>query len=423
MIFKNKDIKIAVVGLGYVGLPLAIELAKKFKVYGFDIKKKRVKNLKLFIDETGEVNKKTLKNTSGIFSHSESILSKANIFIVTVPTGVDKNNLPDLRLLKLSTKTISKYLKKNSIIIYESTVYPGCTEDICLPILKNNKKFEYNKDFFIGYSPERINPGDRKRKVSNITKIVSGSSKQALEQIKYIYSKIVKPKIYVASSIKIAEASKIIENTQRDLNIGFMNELFVFFDKLKIPTNEVLKAAGTKWNFLKFSPGFVGGHCISVDPYYLTSKFKQVNLNPSIIISGRNTNENFHKFIAEKVIKIIKKNKLKKKILILGYSFKENCPDYRNTRVYHLIKYLQKKQCKINLHDPYILENIDNFSFKHLTIKNIETYKGKFDVIILAVPHNIYLNQQNRIINLLSNNGILYDFRAAFEKNIKIIQN
>tara|TARA_B100000900_G_scaffold414866_1_gene442836 strand:+ start:418 stop:1689 length:1272 start_codon:yes stop_codon:yes gene_type:complete len=423
MIFKKKDIRIAVIGLGYVGLPIAIELAKNFKVYGFDIKKKRVNDLRLNIDETKEVDLKSLIKTKATFSYNEKILRKANVFIVTIPTPVDDKNLPDLRLLKKSTKVIAKNLKKKTLIIYESTVYPGCTEEICLPILSRNKKFKYNKDFFIGYSPERINPGDKKRNVSNITKVVSGSSQNALNQIKYIYSKIVKSGIHVAPSIKIAEAAKIIENTQRDLNIGLMNELFMFFDKLNIPTKEVLKAAGTKWNFLKFSPGLVGGHCIGVDPYYLTYKCNEVNFNPDIILSGRKINDNFHKFIAEKSIGIIKKKRLNKKILILGYSFKENCPDYRNTRIYFLIKYLLKKNYDIKVHDPYFSENINNFPFKKLSINNLETCKKKFDLIILAVPHSDYLKKQSKIINLLSEKGLIYDFKAALKNNPKIIQN
>lgn len=423
MIFKDIDIKIAVIGLGYVGLPLVIELAKKFKVYGFDIKKQRVKNLNLNHDETGEVESKYLKKTSAILSHNENILRNANVFIITVPTGIDKNNLPDLSLLKQSTKTLLKYLKSKTLIIYESTVYPGCTEEICLPILKKNKKFEYNKNFFIGYSPERINPGDKKRNVTNITKIVSGSNKEALDQTKHIYLKIVKSGVYEAPSIKIAEAAKVVENTQRDLNIGLMNELFVFFNKLQIPTKEVLKAAGTKWNFLKFSPGLVGGHCIGVDPYYLTDKYKAVNLKPSIILSARKTNDNFHKFIGKKVTEIIRNNKLsKKKILVLGYSFKENCPDYRNTRIYHLIKHLQKKQYKINIHDPYLSENASVFPFKNLSIENLDKHNKKYDLIILAVPHNLYLENQSKILNLLSKNGLIYDFKSTLESDKKIIQ-
>ena len=424
MLFKNSDIKIAVIGLGYVGLPLAVELAKKFIVYGFDINKKRIKNFELNYDETNEVESKVLKKTNVIFSFNEKILSKANVFIVTVPTGIDKNNLPDLRSLKESTKTISKYLKKKSLIIYESTVYPGCTEEICLPILKKNKKFEYNKDFFIGYSPERINPGDKKRNVTNIIKIVSGSSLEALKQVKQIYLKIVKTGVHEVSSIKVAEAAKIIENTQRDLNIGLMNELFVFFNKLNISTKEVLKAANTKWNFLNFSPGLVGGHCIGVDPYYLTNKYRAVKLKPNIILSARKTNDNFHNFIAKKINNIIKKHKLsKKKLLVLGYSFKENCPDYRNTRVYHLIKRLHKKKISLKIHDPYLAENDHIFPFKNISLKNFDQHKKrKFDLIILAVPHKIYLEKQDDIINLLSKNGIIYDFRSSFKSNKKIIQ-
>ena len=423
MIFRNKDIKIAVIGLGYVGLPLAIELAKKFKVYGYDINKERVKDLKLNIDNTLEVDSYTLKKTKVNFSFNEKILNKANTFIVTVPTGINRKNLPDLRLLKQSTYTISKYLKSKSLIIYESTVYPGCTEEICLPILKKNKKFIYNKNFFIGYSPERINPGDKKRNITNIVKIISGSSEEALTQIKYIYSKIIRSKIHLTSSIKIAEAAKIIENTQRDLNIGLMNELFIFFDRLGIPTNEVLKAAQTKWNFLKFFPGFVGGHCISVDPYYLTSKFRDVNLKPDVIQAGRNSNEKFHEFIAKKIIKISKEKKLNKRILILGYSFKENCPDYRNSRVYNLIKFLQKKNYNLDVHDPYILENYSNFPFKKSSIQNLKYCNNKYDLIVLAVPHRYYLKNIKMIFNLLSEKGFIFDFRSKLKIKKQIIQN
>ncbi len=423
MKISNKKIKIAVVGLGYVGLPIAIELAKFFKVYGYDKKKKRVRDLLLNIDQTREIEPKVLKKTKVIFSDKEKILKNANVFIITIPTPVDKNNLPNLTLLRESTRTISKYIKKNSLIIYESTVYPGCTEEVCLPILKKNKKLEYNKDFFIGYSPERINPGDKKRNVSNITKVISGSNSEAVEKIKYIYSKIVRSGVHVAPSIKIAEAAKIIENTQRDLNIGLMNELFMLFDKLNISTEEILKAAGTKWNFLKFKPGLVGGHCIGVDPYYLTYKCKQINFKPKIILSGRNINDNFHKFIGEKTLKIIKNQKLKKNILVLGYSFKENCPDYRNTRIFHLVKFLKSKNCEIKIHDPYLLENENNFPFQRLALKNLKEYNRLFDLILLAVPHNFYLKNQSFLLKLLSKKGLIYDFKSSLKKNNKIIQN
>ena len=423
MILKKKDIRIVVVGLGYVGLPIAIELAKNFKVYGFDVRKKRVKDLISNKDETCEITSKILKKTKVVFSYKKEILKKANIFIVTIPTPVNKKNLPDLSLLKKATKMIAKNLKKNSLVIYESTVYPGCTEEVCLPILNKNNKLKYNKDFYIGYSPERINPGDKKKKISNIVKVVSGSSIEALDTIKYLYSKIVKSGIHIAPSIKIAEAAKIIENTQRDLNIGLMNELFLFFDKLKIPTKDVLKAAGTKWNFLNFKPGLVGGHCIGVDPYYLTYKCKEVNFKPNIILSGRKINDNFHKFIADKSLSIIKNNNLKKKILILGYSFKENCPDYRNTRVFFLVKYLKKKKCNVHIHDPYFSKNTNDISFKNLFINKLQNTNQKYDLIILAVPHKEYLVNQNIMIKLLSKKGILYDFKAALKKNSKIIQN
>ena len=422
MILKKKDIRIVVVGLGYVGLPIAIELAKNFKVYGFDVRKKRVKDLISNKDETCEITSKILKKTKVVFSYKKEILKKANIFIVTIPTPVNKKNLPDLSLLKKATKMIAKNLKKNSLVIYESTVYPGCTEEVCLPILNKNNKLKYNKDFYIGYSPERINPGDKKKKISNIVKVVSGSSIEALDTIKYLYSKIVKSGFHIAPSIKFAEAAKIIEYSQRDLNIGLMNELFLFFDKLKIPTKDVLKATGTKWNFLNFKPGLVGGHC-SVDPYYLTYKCKEVNFKPNIILSGRKINDNFHKFIADKSLSIIKNNNLKKKILILGYSFKENCPDYRNTRVFFLVKYLKKKKCNVHIHDPYFSKNTNDISFKNLFINKLQNTNQKYDLIILAVPHKEYLVNQNIMIKLLSKKGILYDFKAALKKNSKIIQN
>ena len=345
MIFRNKDIKIAVIGLGYVGLPLAIELAKKFKVYGYDINKERVKDLKLNIDNTLEVDSSTLKKTKVNFSFNEKILNKANTFIVTVPTGINRKNLPDLRLLKQSTYTISKYLKSKSLIIYESTVYPGCIEEECVPVLEKFSKLKFNQDFFCGYSPERINPGDKEHTISKIKKVTSGSTPEIAELVDKLYKEIITAGTHKASSIKVAEAAKVIENTQRDLNIALMNELSILFSKLNIDTNEVLDAAKSKWNFLPFAPGLVGGHCIGIDPYYLTYKAKNIGYHPKVILAGRKINDEMGNYAASQMINKMKKIKIKiknSKILIMGMTFKENCSDIRNSGVSSVIDKLKK---------------------------------------------------------------------------------
>ena len=413
--------KISVIGLGYVGLPLAIEFAKKNIVNGFDINSDRIDNLKKSFDSTLEIEKKTLLKSKIYFTNNSDDLSDTDIFIVTIPTPVDKKKRPDLQMLKSATKTVAKYLKKKNIVIFESTVYPGCTEEICVPILEKYSQLSFNKDFFIGYSPERINPGDRTRSIRNISKVISASNIKTLNTLKKLYEQIIDTDVHLASSIKVAEASKIIENTQRDLNIGLMNELLIIFDKMNISNKEILEAANTKWNFLDFKPGLVGGHCIGVDPYYLTYKSKKIGIEPNLISAARKINDNLHKFLGNKIKNICKEFRLKKNILILGYTFKENCPDFRNTRVYHLINYLKKLGFKINLHDPYINSNKSKFVFNSI-LTNFKNNKKKYDLIFLAVPHDLYKKNKTNIKKLLKSNGKIFDYKSGLKKSKYVIQ-
>jgi len=415
--------KISVIGLGYVGLPLAVELSKKFTVIGYDIDKNRVNSLKKNIDFTNEISKEELRKFKFEITSDKKKLKKANVFIITLPTPVDNKNNPDLSFLKNATETISNVIQRNSLIIYESTVYPGVTEEVCLPILIKNSKLIYNKDFFLGYSPERINPGDKKNKLRKISKVISASSKEALDTMQYIYSKIVKAEIYKAESIKIAEASKVIENTQRDLNIALMNELFIIFDKLNIPISDIIKASRTKWNFLNFVPGFVGGHCIGVDPYYLTYKAGKEGISTDIILSGRKINNNFHNYIAKKLIFYIKKFNFKKEVLILGATFKQDVPDFRNSRIKNLIEKLKSKKIKTFVYDPYLKKNLSTNTLTNIKNINIFKSKKKYDLIFLAVPHKQFLRNQKNIYKLLSSRGKIYDFRKCLNKQNFIIQN
>lgn len=340
--FNNK---IAIIGLGYVGLPLAVAFSKKFEVTGFDKNEERIISLKRNIDRTQEFSKKQIKESKLNFTCDDKKLKDINIFIIAVPTPIYNNKIPDLRNLLAATKTVSRFLKKGDLVIFESTVYPGVTDDICIPILQKNSKLKLNHGFYCAYSPERINPGDKDKKLTNIVKVVSGSNIKTLNFVSSLYSKIIKAGIYKAESIKIAEAAKVIENTQRDLNIAFVNELTTIFSKMSISTYKVLKAASTKWNFLNFYPGLVGGHCIGVDPYYLTYKSIKLKYKPKVILSGRKTNDDMYKFLAKKILNF--KIQSKKKIfslLILGYTFKEDCNDIRNSQIPKLIEYLKKKK-------------------------------------------------------------------------------
>ena len=402
--------KICIIGLGYVGLPLLIEFSKYHKVIGFDTDIQRVMELRNFFDRNNEFKKSELKKIKNIeFTSDTKILDNCNIYIVTVPTPVKKNKSPDLNPLIQSSKLIGKFLKKKDIVIYESTVFPGCTEEVCVPILEKYSKLTYNKDFFCGYSPERINFGDKKYKLTNIKKVTSGSNAKISNIIDKLYSKIIKVGTYKAESIIIAEAAKVIENTQRDLNIAFINELSIIFDKLKINTSKVLKAAGSKWNFLNFKPGLVGGHCIGVDPYYLTYKSKKVGYNPKLILSGRSINDEMPKFIFNKIKKLLKK---KNKVLFLGASFKENIPDFRNSKSLSLFK-LIKKNYQSDLVDPLIDAELF-FKLEKLRISKKISNK-KYDAVIVAVKHDKIKDfGLKKIMDVSKKNLILIDLFNLF---------
>ena len=408
---------ISIIGLGYIGLPLAIEFSKYFNVIGFDIDKKRVRELNEGIDRTKEtVIKKNFSNNI-YFTNNIKKLQNSNVFIITVPTPVMRNNKPDLSYLKKASEVVARNLKSSSIVIYESTVYPGCTEEYCCPILERLSGLRLNKDFYLGYSPERINPGDNKHKLKNIVKIVSGSNAHSLNLIKKLYSKIIKAGLHVAESIKIAEAAKVIENIQRDINIAFINECSLIFKKLNINSSKVLKAAETKWNFIPFKPGLVGGHCIGVDPYYLTYKAKKLKYNPKVILAGRKINNTMSFYIAKQVVEALKKtdeNLKKKKVLILGLSFKENCIDIRNSKVFDIINYLQRKKIKIDVYDPIIDRSNITKEHKINLLSRLEK-KNYYDIIILAVPHLAFLSMGIKKIKKFGNKNLkIFDLKSVF---------
>ena len=385
--------KISVIGLGYVGLPLATEFAKQYKVVGFDIDKSRIKELKEGKDKTGEIDlvalSKVLKAKNGLqLTANPKDIADSNIYIITVPTPINNNKQPDLSHLLSATKMVAKALKRGDMVIYESTVYPGCTEEDCVPVLEKISTLVYNKDFFCGYSPERISPGDKINTLTKIKKVTSGSNPQAAKKVDNLYKSIIKAGTYLAPSIKVAEASKAIENAQRDLNISFVNELAFIFDKMNIDTHEVLEAAKTKWNFLPFSPGLVGGHCISVDPYYLAFKSEKLGYKPSVILSGRNVNDKMGKFVASKVLKLMRSKGIAIKganILILGITFKENCPDIRNTKIVDVYNEFISFGANVDVFDS--VANKEQVK-KELQIDLIKNYSVKqYSAIILAVAH------------------------------------
>ena len=416
-----KNFKISIIGLGYVGLPLALAFSKKSKVIGFDINKKRITDLSLGIDVFKDQKKKEIvKKKNLIITNKLKDISGSDYFIVTVPTPVDKKNNPDLKSLINSSKIVGESIKKGSIIVYESTVYPSCTEKVCVPVLEKYSGLKFNKDFFCGYSPERINVGDDKHKLENITKVVSGSNDKTTKKVYHLYKKIIKAKIFKASSIKVAEAAKVIENTQRDLNIAFLNELSIIFDKLDINTSDVLEAASTKWNFIKFKPGLVGGHCIGVDPFYLAHVAKKTGYLPKVILAGREINEKMSRFVFNKTLRLMKKKKLninKSKILILGYSFKENCSDPRNSKVQDIVKYFLNKKITIKIYDPVVYKEFLEKKYKDLFINKISNFKNYFDGIILAVPHKIFLNNYRNVYKkILKKNHIIFDVKSVLKK-------
>ncbi len=410
-----KNNVIAVIGLGYVGLPLAIEFGKKYQTIGFDINKKRIAELKNGIDTTLEVGKEGFENAKSLtFSSTKQDLQRANIFIITVPTPIDKNNMPNLSALFSASETVGSVLTKSDIVIYESTVYPGCTEEDCIPVLEKTSGLIFNEDFFCGYSPERINPGDKVNSLTTIQKVVSGSNEQTLNIVDDLYKSILKADTFRASSIKVAEASKAIENAQRDINIAFVNELSLIFEKMDIDTNEVLEAAGTKWNFLKFQPGLVGGHCIGVDPYYLSYKSSSLGYQPKLIIAGREINDNMGYFISNKVIRLMidKEISIKNsKVLILGFTFKENCPDIRNTRVIDIVEELEKYSCNVDVHDSFAIPSEVKSSYGIDLISDNELKTNVYDAVILAVSHYSYKSID--ISQLKNDKTVVYDVKGS----------
>ncbi|HEX5150807.1 MAG TPA: nucleotide sugar dehydrogenase [Parafilimonas sp.] len=423
---KNK--RIAVIGLGYVGLPLAIEFAKHFSVKGFDINKNRVEALKKGCDSTNEANiedlnkvlivdSENIKAKGLIFSCVLETIKSANVYIVTVPTPIDRYNSPDLNSLLKASEMIGKVLKRKDIVIYESTVYPGCTEEECVPVLEKTSGLKFNEDFFVGYSPERINPGDKINTLTKIKKVTSGSTPQVADEIDELYNVIIAAGTHKAPSIKVAEASKAIENAQRDVNISFVNELSLIFDRIGIDTNDVLEAAGTKWNFLKFKPGLVGGHCISVDPYYLAYKAVSLGYHPQVILSGRRVNDFMGQFVANKIVKLMieKGHKIKAShVLIMGITFKENCPDIRNSKVIDIYHELEEFGLNVDVYDPHAHAEEIKREFAIDIISKISPLKD-YAAIIVAVAHDEFLNFDFK--KYKENNTVIFDAKACLDKN------
>jgi len=409
-----KDETIAVIGLGYVGLPLAVEFGRKRKVIGYDINEFRVSELKKGIDKTLETTHKELKDAVNLcYTSNLEDIQKCKIFIVTVPTPIDKNKQPNLSPLKDASEAVGSILKKGDLVIYESTVYPGATEEVCVPILENISGLFFNKDFYCGYSPERINPGDKEHRITTIKKVTSGSTPEIATKVDELYQMIITKGTFKASSIKVAEAAKVIENTQRDVNIALINELALIFNKLDIDTESVIEAAGTKWNFLPFRPGLVGGHCIGVDPYYLTHKAVEVGYNPEIILAGRTINDNMSFFIADKVTELMTKKDISvngSNILMMGLAFKENCPDIRNTKVADLIEELNNFNCNVDVYDPWVdkLEAMDEYNIELINAP----VKGKYDAIVIAVAHDRFKDySSNEIKDFGKDNHVIYDIK------------
>ena len=420
-----RENKIAIIGLGYVGLPLSVAFAQKYKVIGFDVNSQRVKELNNGHDSTLEINDHLLSSVLdiddsknlGLFITTEKYdIKDCNIYIVTVPTPTDKHNRPVLTPMLKASETIAAFLKKGDIVIYESTVYPGVTEDEMVPVLEKNSGLKFNEDFYCGYSPERINPGDKEHTVTKILKVTSGSTPQIAEIIDQLYKSIIVAGTHKAPSIKVAEAAKVIENSQRDINIAFINELSKIFSLIGIDTNEVLEAAGTKWNFLKFKPGLVGGHCIGVDPYYLAQKAQEVGYHPEIILAGRRLNDSMGKYVATEVVKLMMRKDLKvidSKVLILGFTFKEDCPDFRNTRVIDIYNELVNFDIKVDLYDPWVDPEEVKHEYGIDVVNDLPT--GPFAAVVLAVAHKEFLSLDIRSI---SPNGIVYDVKGILPKEI-----
>lgn len=418
----DKKAKLAVIGLGYVGLPIALEFARKISVIGFDINAKRVDLMRQGIDPSNELEKEAFEGCDITFTDSLEVLREAKFFIVAVPTPVDASNVPDLKPVTSASKTIGKVIKKGDYVVYESTVYPGCTEEDCLPIIEQLSGLKMGTDFKLGYSPERINPGDKEHTLAKIIKVVSGCDAVSLEEIAKTYEIVVKAGVHKASSIKVAEAAKIIENTQRDLNIALMNELSIIFDKMGINTYEVLEAAGTKWNFLRFFPGLVGGHCIGVDPYYLTYKSNQLGYDSRVILAGRVINDEMPMYVAKKVVQHIIKSEVviaKARVLVMGATFKENVSDIRNSKVADVVKELKSFSLNVDVVDPFA----ESEELKHEYGFELADAVGKdYDAIIVAVSHKPYLSLDEAYFSsILKKGGLLADLKGSYRSKIKTV--
>ena len=417
---KLDDLKIAVIGLGYVGLPLAVEFGKKFSTVGFDINRKRVDELKSGNDFTLEVNSEDLgRATHLIYTTEIEAIKDCNFYIVTVPTPIDDSNAPDLKPLESASKSVGKVIKNGDIVVYESTVYPGATEEVCIPIIEKESGLNFNQDFFAGYSPERINPGDKVNTLTKITKITSGSTPEVAELVDKVYQSIISAGTYRAESMKVAEAAKVIENTQRDLNIAIVNEFAKIFNILGIDTEAVLNAAGSKWNFLKFKPGLVGGHCISVDPYYLTHKAQEVGYRPEVILAGRRINDGMGQYVATQMVKKLASKKIhidEAKVLVMGFTFKGDCPDVRNTKIIDIIHELKSFNINVDVCDNWANRNEVK---EHYNIELIDTLKQSYyDGLIIAVDHSEYKELGiDYIRSLLKNNHIIYDVKHVFNQS------
>ena len=411
------NIKIGMIGLGYVGLPLAVEFGRKYPTIGFDINQHRVDELRSGNDHTLEVSSDELAQASHLsYTAKLDDIADCNVYIVTVPTPINEHKQPDLTPLQKASETLGKVIKKDDIVIYESTVYPCATEDVCVPILEKTSGLKFNQDFFVGYSPERINPGDKEHRVTNILKVTSGSTPETAEKVDQLYKSIITAGTHKASSIKVAEAAKVIENTQRDVNIALINELALIFNKLGIDTEEVLLAAGTKWNFLPFRPGLVGGHCIGVDPYYLTHKAQAIGYNPEVILSGRRINDSMGAYVVTELIKLMLKKRIQVQdanVLIMGLTFKENCPDIRNTRVVDIVAELETYGVNIDIYDPWV--NSEEVVHEYGLTPIEQPVNGKYDAIILAVAHEQFKRMPIAEIRALGKDpAIIYDLKYLF---------
>ncbi|MDY6828017.1 MAG: nucleotide sugar dehydrogenase [Pseudomonadota bacterium] len=410
---------IGVIGLGYVGLPLAVEFGKQFPTLGFDIDRSRVEELRRGEDRTLEVDSSELQLNSGLrFSADQQDLSLCSVYVVTVPTPIDRHRQPDLGPLRAAASTIAQVLKPGNVVVFESTVYPGATEEVCVPLLEQGSGLTFNRDFFVGYSPERINPGDKQHRLPGIMKVTSGSTPEAADFVDRLYARIITAGTHRAASIKVAEAAKVIENTQRDLNIALINELATIFARLEIDTEDVLAAAGTKWNFLPFKPGLVGGHCISVDPYYLTHKAQELGYHPEVILAGRRINDNMGIYVTERVVKLMTRKRIQvvdSKVLVLGLAFKENCPDIRNTRVIDIIEALQGYNVQVDVYDPWI--DPDQAEHEYGIRVHTERPEQTYDAIIIAVAHRQFVDLGANGIHALGKpSHVVFDVKSLLPK-------